>query len=147
MRILTFVVLFGLMPLIGQTSDEKDAVATVEKTFKGMAAHDAAMIRSTMLPEARLYSVRDDGTTTSMAVEDFTTRMAASKSESLERFTGSPKVLVRGRMAQVWGEYEFRRDGKITHCGVDSASVFKTADGWKIASLAFTVEPNGCKAR
>ncbi len=147
MRILTFVVLFGLMPLVGQTSDEKEAVATVEKTFKGMAARDAAMIRSTMLPEARLYSVREDGSTTSTAVEDFATRMAPGKSESLERFTSSPKVLVRGRMAQLWGEYEFWRDGKVTHCGVDSASVFKTADRWKIASLALMVEPDGCKAR
>lgn len=144
---LTAVVLFGLMPLVGQTSDEKEAVATVEKTFKGMAAHDAAMIRSTMLPEARLYSVREDGTATSTAVEEFATRIAAGKSDPLERFTSAPKVSIRGRMAQVWGEYEFRRDGKVTHCGVDSASVFKTADGWKIASLAYTVEPNGCKAK
>lgn len=144
---LTAVVLFGLMPLVGQTSDEKEAVATVEKTFKGMAAHDAAMIRSTMLPEARLYSVREDGTATSTAVEEFATRIDAGKSDPLERFTSAPKVSIRGRMAQVWGEYEFRRDGKVTHCGVDSASVFKTADGWKIASLAYTVEPNGCKAK
>ena len=47
-------------------------------------------------------------------------------------------------MAQVWGEYEFLRDGKFNHCGVDTASVFRTASGWKIASLSYTTETKGC---
>jgi hypothetical protein len=48
-------------------------------------------------------------------------------------------------MAQVWGDYEFFRDGKFGHCGVDSASLFKTAEGWKIATIVYTVETTGCK--
>jgi hypothetical protein len=38
-------------------------------------------------------------------------------------------------MAQVWGEYESLRHGKFSHCGVDSMSLFKTAEGWKIAAI------------
>jgi hypothetical protein len=144
MRFLCAFLLLSLLPLFGQTSDEKDAVTTVQKTFDGMAAHDAAVIRSTMLPDARLYSVRD-GAPTGRTGEDFASQIAAAKGDLLERFTSQPSVLIRGRMAQVWGEYEFVRDGKFTHCGVDSVSLFRTAEGWKIATIVYTVETTGCK--
>jgi len=119
--------------------------AIVQKTFDGMAAHDAAMIRATMLPDARLYSIRDDAAPIVTTMEDFVTRIAAMKVAILERFTSKPAVTIRGRMAQVWGEYEFLRDGKFTHCGVDSVSLLKTSEGWKIATLVYTVETTGCK--
>ena len=137
----------ALSILAAQSSDEQDAIATVQKTFDGMAAHDAALIRSTMLPDARLYAVHADGTQSSRSGEDFSNQIAAAKGELVERFTSKPQVSLRGRMAQVWGEYEFLRDGKFTHCGIDSVSLFKTPDGWKIATLAYTMETTGCKGR
>jgi hypothetical protein len=127
-----------------ETSDKTDAIATVQKLFNGMAAHDAAMIRSTVLPDARFYSVRADAPPSSTPAEDFANHIAAFKGDLLERFTRQPTVSLRGQMAQVWGEYEFLRDGKFGHCGVDSVSLFKTADGWKIASIAYTSETTNC---
>jgi hypothetical protein len=135
----------ALTPLFAQTADEKDAIAVVQKTFAGMAAHDAAMIRATMLPDAKLYAIRETGAPSGKSMDDFVTQIAAAKGELLERFTSPPAVTIRGRMAQVWGEYEFLHDGKFTHCGIDSVSLFKTDEGWKIAAIAYTVETTGCK--
>src|SRR6516162_2788941 len=112
MRLCTALMLTAAA-LVAQTSDEADVIATVQKLFDGMAAHDAAMIRSTMLPDARLYSVRDAGAPSNMAGEDFVTRIASTQGALLERFTGRPRVEIRGRIAQLWGEYEFLRDGKF----------------------------------
>jgi hypothetical protein len=137
--------LLALAPLFAQTSDEKDAVATVQMVFDGMAAHDSTMIRSTMLPDARLFSVRDDGAPGNTAAEAFAAQIGAIKSDLLERFTSPPSVSIHGRMALVSGEYEFLRDGKFGHCGVDSFSLFKTAEGWKIATIVYTMETAGCK--
>jgi hypothetical protein len=146
MRVLTSVLMLALLaPLFAQTAEERDAVAAVQKLFNAMAAHDATAIRSTMLPEARLFSVRDQRAPTSRSGEEFATQIGSIKNELLERFTGRPTVSIRGRMAQVWGEYEFLEDGKFTHCGVDSVSLFKTDDGWKIATIQYTVETTGCK--
>jgi hypothetical protein len=110
-----------------------------------MAAHDADMIRSTMLPDARFHAVRDAAVPTTTLAEDFAKRIAGMQGALVERFTAKPKVLVQGRIAQVWGEYEFVRDGKFSHCGVDTATLFKTPDGWKIATLVYTMETTGCK--
>ena len=144
---LTCVVLLGCGCVLAETPEEKDAVQMVQKLFDGMAAKDGAAIRATMLADARLYAVREDGTPTVTAVEDFVKRISSIQGEVLERFTAKPQVSVRGRMAQVWGEYEFLRGGKFDHCGVDSASLFKTAEGWRIASIAFTSETTGCKSK
>jgi hypothetical protein len=133
--------------LPAQTSDEKDVIAVVQKTFDGIGARDSEMIRSSMLPEAKIYSVRDAGAPASTAVGDMAAQIAASKVAMVERFTSPPHVLIRGRIAQVWGEYEFLRDGKFSHCGVDTATLFKTADGWKISTLSYTVERTGCKGQ
>jgi hypothetical protein len=132
------------VPLFAQ-SGETDAVAAVQKLFDGMAAHDAAMIRSVALPDAKLYAIRDNGATSALSLEDFATRIGSMKGDLLEKFTAKPKVLIRANMAQVWGEYDFIRDGKFDHCGVDSVSLFKTETGWKVAAIAYTSEVAGCK--
>ncbi len=134
---ITCLLAFGLL---ARSSDESDAVAAAQKVFDAMAAHDAATIRSAVLPDARFYSVRGDAAPTSTSAEDFSTRIAGMKNDLLERFTGKPNVLVRGHIAQVWGDYEFLLDGKFGHCGIDSISLLKTSEGWKIAAITYTTE-------
>ena len=141
-----FLFYLFLLPAFAQSKDEADVLATVEKTFRGMAAHDGDMIRSTMLPDARLYATRDaDAAVTSRSLDEFVTQIATSKGALIERLTGRPQVNVHRGIAQIWSEYEFVRDGKLSHCGIDSVLLFKTTGGWKIASLSYTVEPTGCK--
>jgi hypothetical protein len=137
--------LLVIPPLFAQSADESDVIAVVQKTFDGMAAHDEAMIRSTMLPDARLYSIRGDTPPRAIEFDGWVNGIAASKAPIVERFVEKPSVSIRGRMAQLWGEYEFLLDGKFSHCGVDTVTLFKTAEGWKIATLAFTMETTGCK--
>ena len=135
--------LLALWPLAAQTSDEKDVLATVQKTFDGMAANDAALILSSMTADARLYGVRN-GTPYAMPAEQWANRIASIKSKFIERFTKAPAVSIHGAIANVWGEYEFLRDGKFTHCGVDSFNLLKTSSGWKVANILDTEESEGC---
>ena len=147
MRLIAAALLLASLPLLAQTPEEKEVIAVVQRTFDGMEKHDEAMIRSTMLPDARLYSVRGDGAPSAVAFDDWVKRIASNKTWIVERFIGKPRVIIGGRMAQLWAEYEFLRDGQFSHCGVDVATLFKTPDGWKIASLGFTMETTGCKGR
>lgn len=128
-------------------SEEAEVKAVLEKTFRAMSAHDGELLRSTMLPDARLYSVRDDGAPATRSLDEFVKQIVGTKTDLVERFTGRPKVMIRARIAQLWGEYEFLRDGKFSHCGIDTAVLFKQANTWKIASLSYTVETKGCKGQ
>ena len=75
----------------------------------------------------------------------FTILDAASQSRLLERIW-EPKVMVRGRIAMVWAEYDFYANGKFGHCGVDSFLMLKTAGGWKATAISYTAETEGCVA-
>jgi hypothetical protein len=144
MQRLFATLLLTLAPLLAQTADEKDAVAAVQKVFDAIAGHDAVALKATMLPDARIYAVRDQAAPVSRSAEEMGAQLANAQESFLERFTATPKVLIRGRMAQVWGEYEFLRGGKFSHCGVDSISLFKAAEGWKVATIVYTAETTGC---
>ena len=69
----------------------------------------------------------------------------ASASSVRERYW-DPVVHVRGRLALVWTPYEFWRDGKTSHCGVDVFELSKQDGAWKIGNVMFTVEPDACPA-
>ncbi|MCR2832856.1 hypothetical protein [Parerythrobacter lacustris] len=54
-------------------------------------------------------------------------------------------VLYDGDMAHVWGPYRFMANGETTHCGINSLSLVKREDGWKVANTSFTMErPERC---
>ena len=133
-----------LAPLAAQTSDEKEILAVVEKTFAGMAANDASKILGTMTPDARLFGVRPDGAAYAMPAEQWANRLASSTSKFDEHFTKPPHVTIHGTIANVWGEYDFLRDGKFGHCGIDSFNLLKTSQGWKVAAIFDTEETTGC---
>lgn len=136
--------LLVLLPIAAQTADEKDVLAAVQKTFDGMATNDAAKILSSMTPDAHLYGVRANGVSYAIPAEQWANRLVSFKAQFVERFTKAPTVTIHGTVANVWGEYEFLRDGKFGHCGVDSFSLLKTADGWRVAAVLDTEETTGC---
>lgn len=48
-------------------------------------------------------------------------------------------LLIDGRMAHVWGPYVFLLNGQPTHCGINSMSLARTEDGWRVANTSFTM--------
>lgn len=77
--------------------------------------------------------------------EEFIADPSPDGHEYSERCTSEPTVLIRGPIAVVWGEYEFRTDGEFSRCGIDSADVIKIDGEWKIANFMWTVEKEGCR--
>ncbi|MBL8143577.1 MAG: hypothetical protein JNM38_20860 [Acidobacteria bacterium] len=53
-------------------------------------------------------------------------------------------MLIRGPIALVWAPYEFKVDGKTTHCGIDVFDFVKTDGRWIVSNAMWTVEPDGC---
>ena len=118
-------------------------IATVQKFFDSMAAHDPEAARAVIVPEGRVIGVGENRTT-NISQEDFAARLGTTrKSAYLERMW-NPKVLIRGSIANLWAEYDFHLDGKFTHCGIDSFSLVKSDGTWKVAGIVYTVETTGC---
>ena len=144
MRKLALIFLFTAMWCSAQATEEAQAVvASVQKLFDAMAAHDSAAALALVIPEGRLMVSRANAPVSNSTLGEFAARLSTAKATYLERMW-NPKVMVRGGIAVVWTEYDFHLGGKFTHCGIDSFQLVKSPEGWKISGLAYTVEPTGC---
>jgi ketosteroid isomerase-like protein len=144
MRVLILLLLAGYTLTAAGNEEEKAILAAVQQIFNGMAAHDAAMIKGGMTPDAKLIGARTGRPAATVSRDDFAASIAANKSQLLERIW-NPQVLVRGNIAMVWAEYDFHANGNFNHCGVDSFLMLKTDEGWKATAISYTSETEGCK--
>jgi hypothetical protein len=127
--------------------DPADApvLAVVQRFFDALAAQDAATMREIVLPGGVDTAVTPgpDGKTTMRRLpvdETFNSAIGPGLHERI----WAPVVSLRGPIATVSAPYEFQRDGKTTHCGVDVFNLVKVDGAWKIASIMWTVEPDAC---
>ena len=132
----------------GGAGDDPEAVLeVVERLFEGMRAGDSALVRSVFHPEARLISTGErDGEAFVRAVpaDRFVEAVGEATGEWDEPIWDT-EVRVEDNLATVWTKYAFYLDGEFSHCGVDAFILGRTADGWKIVSLADTRRREGCE--
>lgn len=53
-------------------------------------------------------------------------------------------VQVDGDLAQVWAEYQVRREGRVSHCGYDAFHLARLGGRWKILNVSDTYRTTGC---
>jgi hypothetical protein len=126
-----------------QDAEKRQVIQTVERTFQAMAGRDAAALRAILLPAAQFTAITPTGTVSTASAEEFVQRIAAAKETPLERMW-NPVVLLSGRLATLWAPYDFHRGAQFSHCGVDAVHLVQTPEGWKIMSIAYTVQKENC---
>lgn len=155
MRRAAAVAIVALLPLAVRAQEagrrnapaERDeVVATIQKFFDAMAAHDTDTLARLMMPDGRLFSTNDSRTATAVRVrthEQFIAELQQNRQKILERIW-NPEVRVQGGIATLWANYDFHLDGKFSHCGIDAFELVKTEQGWRIAGGVFTIERKDC---
>jgi hypothetical protein len=131
--------------------DRADVLELMDRAFDAVATLDPDDWREIVIPEGRVLSFRPkkDGAPGELEMR------SSSQAESLEgldgtsqgfleRWTEEPVVMVRGPIASVWGEYEFRVNGEFSHCGVNALHLAKTDGAWRIVNWTYTVEFDNC---
>jgi hypothetical protein len=130
-----------------QNPEEKAVIAAVEQFFRALETRDTDLARNILLPEGVVFSIREQGGEKSIRAtshEQIIDSFASSTEKMLERIW-DPKTLIHKEIAVVWTKYDFHREGKFSHCGVDAFNLIKTPEGWKIAGILYTVEKEGCE--
>jgi len=150
-RLLLFAGLFSLGANVihAQSPEETAVIETVQSVFEGINTKNTDLIRSVITPEAILYStVSNDGTSSHRFTSGnaFAVGIAEEGDEFHERMF-EYDIRVREGVALVWANYDFHVAGKFSHCGVDTFSLVKTSEGWRVAALTYTVERTGCPER
>lgn len=129
------------------TSDEKAAVLdAVDLVLQAMAEGDIPTYSSLLTPDGMTYSqslIDGQWNLRRRSNQEDINLIAGEKQSIAERYW-QPTVLIRGPMAVVWAPYEFRKDGIVSHCGVDVFEMLKIDGRWIMGNAMWTVEPGGC---
>ncbi|RZJ65854.1 MAG: nuclear transport factor 2 family protein [Flavobacterium sp.] len=124
--------------IVAQTTFAQDIAIkkTIEDFFVAFHAKDTIGLKKTFSKELVLQSIaekKEGAIVSTESVSGFLKSIGSVPANvKLEERLLSWKIEQDGSMAHVWTPYEFYIDGKLSHKGVNSFSLFKAADGWKI---------------
>lgn len=126
--------------------DKEIITQRIHDFFNALETRDTALYRSLVMPDGQIWRIRPrDG----MQKSDF--RTFAADIENLSKGTDlyeeraiSIDIQVHNGIASAWVPYTFDLNGKRSHCGVDVFTFLLVQGQWKMTSLAYTVEPEGC---
>ena len=128
--------------------EKKEVLAIAQQFFDALEKGDTTTLRSLFLDDARNYFVQERDTKIRAGSQSPKNFRADKDRVVRERFIkDGVEVMVHNRIAMVWGPYNLWINDKFSHCGVDAFTLLKTEAGWKISSLSFSMETEGCQEK
>lgn len=135
------IYLLILLPFYSNAQNQ-EVENTIKTFFEGFHAKDTTRIKSVCHDKMLLQSVMEGKKGTKLEeekasefIKSFATFPKELKFE--ERILGY-KIQIDGTMAHAWTPYEFYIDGKLSHSGVNSFTLFKENGQWKIVHIIDT---------
>ncbi len=144
--ILASLPLLAAAPLAAQepTPEQAEVIAAAEAFMFAIGSPDRTALADHMLPEGMIFvhsRMNPDAPRVDVVpVAQHLERWRGRTGRFIEQMNFT-SVLVDGDMAQVWGPYRFLLNSEVSHCGINSISLVRHADGWKVANTSFTMEP------
>ena len=135
------ILLFLFIPIISYGQDiQKEKLKTVVKTFfEGFHNKDSLLIASVIDRSFHVNSTsfkEDNGILQNMSRDNFiSTVISRPESPVWKEKLLSFNIKIDGPLANVWVDYEFWLDDKLSHCGVNSIHLLKKKSGWKIFNI------------
>lgn len=140
------IVIIGLNVQAQDRTDEKHVLAVVQDFFDALEKQDSVALTSMFLKGAQNYAARelkDSLVVHGRSPEEFRFRKGQIIKERMR--TPVTEVRIHGRIAMVWAPYDLWVDDLFSHCGVDVFTLIRHTSGWKIASVSYTIEKEGCQ--
>lgn len=146
------LLLATVAPVQAQTGDEAEIRALIETFRTAIIAKDAAALARlqaddritfmSSIDEATLKRLRPTAPgaerTEVGSFGDFIIYVTVSKDQLEERFF-NVMIQTDGTIASVYFDYEFLENGVVTNSGRESWGMIQTDDGWKIASIIYSI--------
>jgi hypothetical protein len=125
--------------------DRAQVLAVVDSALVAISRVDFVAFTDLMLDSAVMFSGGERDGRPWVAFRSRAEQRAAQSDGGFTERGFNPQVLIAGPLATVWLPYDFYLDGAWSHCGVDAFTLLKTEEGWRIATLVWSVEqPPAC---
>lgn len=133
--------LIGRSGLLAAQSPKDDVLKTGEAVFAAMARRDTFALKRLVHPAAHLIATSGTGDSATARVsnrDQFLVQIATMATVPIERMWNA-EVKVSEGIASIWTPYDFHLGTVWSHCGIDSFQLVKTAAGWQVTSIIYTV--------
>jgi hypothetical protein len=131
----------------GGPGEEGEVLAVIERLFEAFERRDTALAARVLVPEGALHALDTaTGALRTQTAEQFFASLAQPGPALHERIF-DPVVMIHRDVAMVWTAYDFHVGDVFSHCGVNIFSLARIAAEWKMTSVTYTVEREGCPVR
>ena len=128
--------------------DKREVLAVAQQFFDALEKGDTVMFRSLFLADVRTHFVHEKDAKVQAGSRSLNNFSYNKDRIVRERFLkDGVEVMIHNRIAVVWGAYNLWINDKFSHCGVDAFTMLKTDKGWKISSLSYSIENEGCHVK
>jgi hypothetical protein len=131
----------------GQSATEKEEVMKVARLFfEALEKHDSLTFNKILMKNSYNYIVIEGKD--SARIISRLHKNSNFKPENIirERMRESEVIVnIHKRIATVWAPYDLWVNDKYSHCGMDAFIMLKGNNGWKIGTISFSIEKDGCK--
>ncbi|QBA64330.1 nuclear transport factor 2 family protein [Muriicola soli] len=147
---LVLLFLFAITIGSAQQSPEESVKKTVKDFFEAFHSRDSAQLVDKVSPGIRMQTIGKSAagldSVVTVPFERFVQSIVSiPDSVQFQERLLSISVRVDNNMAQAWTPYEFRINGSLSHCGVNSFQLFKAEEDWKILYIIDTRRKEGCE--
>ncbi|PIF34854.1 putative lumazine-binding protein [Flavobacterium sp. 9] len=138
-----YVLLIALLFGLSVNAQKQDVQKTIESFFEGFHQKDTIKLKSVCSDKIILQSISESKTKgnklSDESAKEFYNSIAAIPSNlKFNEKILSYNIQIDGSMAHVWAPYEFYLNDKLSHSGVNTFTLFKEKDSWKIIYLIDT---------
>ncbi len=144
-----FILTVASVSGFSQQSVKKDKGLVLEKVnqfFEALEKQDTNLFKSIIHPGGHTWAVKEVADSVRISVRSFEDRLKKfiNPDQVIQERALSMEIKIHQEIAMAWVPYELDIGGNFEHCGVDIFTLVKSNDGWKIVTVAFTMEPDGC---
>ncbi|NER12222.1 hypothetical protein GWK08_02095 [Leptobacterium flavescens] len=146
-RKLSFALLFIIsfhLTVSAQTEKQK-VLKVVDTFFKALEDQDTLAFKGVFLDDSYNFYVSERNGKINVGGRS-PHKVSFNKNRVIKErlIEEKTEVMIHKRIAMVWAPYNLWINKDFSHCGVDVFTLIKKEEGWKISSLSYTVEPEGC---
>ncbi|KRB53476.1 nuclear transport factor 2 family protein [Flavobacterium sp. Root186] len=137
-----FILIFLLFGL-SSNAQKQEVQKAIEIFFEGFHQKDSVKIKTVCADKMILQSISESSVkgnklSNESANEFYKSIGMIPSSMKFQEKILSYNIQIDGTMAHVWAPYEFYLNDKLSHTGVNTFTLFKEKDSWKIIYLIDT---------
>ena len=147
--LLLLLLLVASVSGFSQQSVRKDKDLVLEKVnqfFEALEKQDTNLFKSIIHPGGHTWAVKEESDSVRISVRSFEDRLKKfiNPAYVIQERALDVEIKIHKQVAMAWVPYELDVSGNFQHCGVDIFTMIKSNESWKIVTVAFTMEPDGC---